>query len=81
MYKSCCQTTGVEGNLFLALALFMIEMTEAAVIPILAPALTMEAATAAKPCKVTKRTQRREILQAFRSHWRCQGRYQALCGR
>jgi hypothetical protein len=57
MDRSSNQTTSIDTNLLLALPLFMVEMAEPAVIPILAPAFCMKAAATAEPCKVTKRSQ------------------------
>jgi hypothetical protein len=52
MHRSSNQTTSIDTNLLLALPLFMVEMAEPAVIPILASAFCMKATATAEPPQV-----------------------------
>jgi hypothetical protein len=52
--RSCRQTTWIDTNPLLSLALFMVEMAKAAIIPILASPLCMKAAATAETSKVPK---------------------------
>jgi hypothetical protein len=54
MHRSCRQTSSVDTNSLLSLALFMVEVAESTVIPILASSLRVKAAATAEPCKMPK---------------------------
>jgi hypothetical protein len=60
-----CWIATLKVNLLLALSLLMIEMTESAIVAVLASALRVEAAPAAQPCKVPERPHRRQIFKTF----------------